>query len=55
MSKASYYNDVPTKINKINSDIFQSFVFQSFNYMIDVSFLPTGPKSANVVPAFNKG
>ena len=34
--------------------MFSSFIFQSFNHVIDVSIFPTALKSANIVAVFRK-
>ena len=53
--KASQEDDLPTKIIKENSDIFSSFIYQSFNNMIDVCIFPTSLKLANITPVYKKG
>ena len=53
-SKASQEDDIPTKIIKENS-IFSSFIYQSFNNMIDVCIFPTSLKLANITPVYKKG
>ena len=53
-SKASEEDDIPTKIIKENSDIFSSFIYQSFNNMTDVWISPTPLKLANITPVYKK-
>ena len=40
-SKTSQEDDIPTKIFKENFEIFSSFIYQSFNNMVDVCIFPT--------------
>ena len=53
-SAASQEDNIPTKIIKENSDIFSSFIYQSFNNMIDVCIFPTLLKLANITPVYKK-
>ena len=54
-SKTPQGDNIPTKIIKENSDIFSNFIYQSFNYMIDVCIFPTSLKLANITPVYKKG
>ena len=53
-SKASQEHDIPIKIIKGNSAIFPSFIYQSFNNMIDVCIFPTLLKLA-ITTVYKKG
>ena len=54
-SKASQEGDVPTKIIKVNSDIFSNLIYQSFNNMIDVCVFLASLKLSNITPVYKKG
>ena len=53
--KACKDTDVPSKIIKVNSDIFADFLHQSFNDAIATSAFPQNLKNANITPVFKKG
>ena len=53
--KACQDTDVPSKIVKMNSDIFADFLHQNFNHVIATSVFPQNFKNANVTPVFKKG
>ena len=53
-TKSSQDTVIPIKIIKQNSDIFASFIFQSFNNMIDSSTFPAALKLAHISPVFKK-
>ena len=53
-TKSSQDTDIPTKIIKGNSDIFASFIRQSFNNLIDSSTFPASLKLAHITPVFKK-
>ena len=46
---------VPSKIIKMNSDIFTDFPYQNFNDTIATSLFPQNLKNANITPVFKKG
>ena len=55
VSKASQDSDIPTKIIKMNADIFAEVLYNVFNRSLEVDeFLP-GMKRANVIPVHKKG
>ena len=54
-SKASREDDIQTKTIEENSDIFSTFIYQSFNNMTDVSIFPTSLELANITPVYKKG
>ena len=49
-NKASQYSDIPTKINKENSDIFSIFICESINSSIKSLIFPSYLKHADVTP-----
>ena len=53
--KACQDTDVPSKIIKMNSDIFADFLYQNFNDTIATSVFPQNLKNANITPVFKKG
>ena len=53
--KACQDTDVPSKIVKMNSDIFADFLHQDFNGNIATSVFPQNLKNANITPLFKKG
>ena len=53
--KACQDTDVPSKIIKMNSDIFADFLYQNFNVAIATSVFPQNLKNANITPVFKKG
>ena len=54
-SKASREDDIQTKTIEENSDIFSTFIYQSFNNMTDVCIFPTSLELANITPVYKKG
>ena len=46
--------DTPTKIIKLNEDIFAKFISNNFNHCIDESKFPYELKHANVIPVHKK-
>ena len=54
-SKVPQEDDIPTKIIKENADIFSSFIYQSFNNMINVCIFTTSIKLVNITPEYKKG
>ena len=47
-------SDTPTKIIKLNIDLFSSFICQNFNYCISISKFPNELKHADVIPVHTK-
>ena len=55
VSKASPDSDIPTKIIKMNADIFAEVLYNVFNRSLEVDEFPPGMKRANVIPVHKKG
>ena len=55
VSKASQDSDVPTKIIKMNADIFAEVLYNVFNRSLEVGEFPSGMKLASVTHAHKKG
>ena len=53
--KACQDTDVPSKIVKMNSDIFADFLHQNFKDATATSVFPQNLKNANITPVFKKG
>ena len=53
--KAYQDTDVPSKLVKMNSDIFGDFLHQNFNDAIATSVFPENLKNTNITPVFKKG
>ena len=47
-------SDIPTKIIKLNIDLFSSFICQNFNYCISIGRFPNELKHADVIPVHKK-
>ena len=47
-------SDIPTKIIKLNIDLFSSFICQNFNYCISIVKFPNEIKNADVIPVHKK-
>ena len=47
-------SDIPTKIIKLNIDLFSSFIFQNFNYCISIGKFPNELKNADIMPVHKK-
>ena len=47
-------SDIPTKIIKLNIDLFSSFICQNFNYCISIGKFPNKLKHADVIPVHTK-
>ena len=47
-------SDIPTKIIKLNIDLFSSFICQHFNYCISIGEFPNKLKHADVIPVYRK-
>ena len=47
-------SDIPTKIIKLNIDLFSSFICQNFNYCISIGKFPNELKHADVIPVHKK-
>ena len=52
--KTCQLKDIPTKIIKMNSDIFANFICLHFNYCIDIGEFPQEFKSADIIPVHKK-
>ena len=52
--KTCQLKDIPTKIIKMNSDIFGNFNSLHFNYCIDTGEFPQEFKNADIIPAHKK-
>ena len=52
--KACQDTDVPSKVVKVNSDIFADFFHQNFNDAIATSVFPQDLKNTNITPVFKK-
>ena len=48
--KTCQLKDIPTKIIKMNSDIFANFFCVHFNYCIDIGEFPQEFKNADIIP-----
>ena len=44
VSKASQDSDIPTKIVKVNADIFAEVLYKAFNRSLEVGEFPSGKK-----------
>ena len=51
---ASQITDIPTKIIKLNADLFANFLFRNFNYYLEKYEFPCVLKHADVVPVQKK-
>ena len=47
-------SDTPTKIIKLNSNIFSNLIYKQFNYCIDNGEFPNDLKHADIVPVYKK-
>ena len=47
-AKSCEINDIPTKVNKMNKDIFAKFIMDHFNYCITYGEFPDELKHFNV-------
>ena len=45
---------IPTKIIKLNRDLFSSFICRNFNYCISIGKFPSELKHADVIPVHKK-
>ena len=54
VSKASQDSDVPTKIIKVNADIFAEVLYNVFNRSLEVGEFPAAMKLANLTPEHKK-
>ena len=52
--KSCQGSDIPTKIIKLNIDLFNSFICQHFNYCISIGEFPNELKRADVIPVHKK-
>ena len=53
-AKSCEINDIPTKVNKMNKDIFAKFIMDHFNYCIAYGGFPDELKHVNVTPVQKK-
>ena len=53
-SKATQSNDIPTKVIKENYDIFDTFITENFNNMIENSVFPDSLKQADIKLVYKK-
>ena len=54
VAKTCQVNDIPTKIIKMNKDIFANFITDHFNYCIAYGKFPDELKHADVIPVHKK-
>ena len=54
VSKASQDSDIPTKIIKVNADIFAEVLYNVFNRSLEVGEFPSAMKLANLTPVHKK-
>ena len=52
--KSCQTSDTPTKIIKLNSDIFSNFIYKHFNYCIDKGEFPNDMKHVDIIPIHEK-
>ena len=52
--KSCQTSATPTKIIKLNSDIFSNLIYKHFNYCIDKGEFPNDLKHADIVPVYKK-
>ena len=50
VNKTCQLKDIPTKIIKMNADIFANFIRLHFNYYIDIAEFPQVFKHADIIP-----
>ena len=54
VAKSCQINDIPTKVIKMNKDIFANFITDHFNYCIAYGEFPNELKHADVIPSHKK-
>ena len=54
VAKSCQINDIPTKVIKMNKDIFANFITDHFNYCIAYSQFPDKLKHANIISVRKK-
>ena len=54
-NKATPSTNIPTKIVKVNSEIFGDFIFENFNNNVFYSIFPRLMKNAVITPVYKKG
>ena len=54
VAKSCQMNDIPTKVIKMNKDVFANFITDYFNYCIAHGELPDELNHADVMPAHKK-
>ena len=52
--KSCQKSDSPTKIIKLNSDIFLNLIYKHCNYCIDKGEFPNDLKHADIVPVYKE-
>ena len=52
--KSCQTSEAPSKIIKLNSDIFSTFIYKHFNYCIDKFKFPNDLKHTEIVPIYKK-
>ena len=53
-SKAAQDSDIPTKVIKVNIDIFTTILVEEFNKSLALAMFPSSMKLANITPVFKK-
>ena len=53
-AKSCQINDIPTKVIKMNKDIFSNFITEHFNYCIVYGEFPDELKQLDVIPIQKK-
>ena len=54
VAKSCQMNDIPTKVIKINKDIFTNFIMDHFNYFIAYGEFPDELKHPDIIPIHKK-
>ena len=54
LHKISQLKDIPTKMIKMNADIFANCVCLHFNYCIDIGEFPQEFKNADIIPVYKR-
>ena len=54
VKKSSQKSDIPTKILKLNADIFGNLICENFNYCYKIDEFPCFVKHADVIPVHEK-
>ena len=53
-SKAAQDSDIPTKVIKVNIDIFTTILVEEFSKSLALAMFPSSMKLANITPVFKK-